>query len=880
MLKLRLREYTPMGVKGRILPIVDNTLEVTTQLNSTPTISFSMSSIMSGRMPEDGFIVGVEYAVGNGRYKPLPQHDLFIVSENNGDDADLSKVIQYSGESYVIWLLGRAVLHWSEYAENGDRLWTETGHAASPGTIVGGMIYEAKNRGWGTQVETDFTWNLDSNGVPWTADDKILQSFRLLTPLTDVMNSLVEGGLCDWTVEGRKLRLFRPDTLGTDKTELTLGNVSRAPVKADISEIFTDLTVVPEKAYYWLYLNNPGAPTKYGRLEASMTQSGIDNHTEATKLAQPVLLKGRKSEREESFTHSPKLGEIIPWQDYGMGDRLTVTVRGEKIARRVIGIVAKAENGSVTVNTIVGDPISSGMKKLLDRVGAGSVGGIVGGSGNSFPGSTGPSPLAPEKPNNLHIVSNTGEWLADGSALSTVKLAWEPVTHAVDGSTAYIQEYEVWTRKGLEELTRVTAIVNPEVTITSWEPGVDRIVSVRALSTNGQWSEWSLEIPVTPLYPASVVPKAPTVPVLQSNTGAFTASGPESTIVASFTPVTESVDGDPITITDYELWIDGSARGTIYSSPVSLKIPAGTTAAVRLRARASRGIWSDLSPALTVTGATPAAGTFAPTQPTLLTGYGDVIAKWDGTYTSTPTGAHTVWIEARVGSDPWVRQGIVLTEAGEALVTIGDVGDTVEVRAVSYDQLGRETGISGIASIVVATIPGAAITAGSIFADRLEPNVGTQLNLGGNAVAINLNSRVDDAVVSITQTQQSADAAQSSADAAGAAADAANQAVETLAAGRVLTAETALAVLSGKIDNYENSFLFLPDGLHIRESTSAKAEMVLTSAGARLVADGVTVSEWNQGQMIVPQIVAKSGQIANHIIDSSVAGHTTFRAIT
>ena len=367
---------------------------------------------------------------------------------------------------------------------------------------------------------------------------------------------------------------------------------------------------------------------------------------------------------------------------------------------------------------------------------------------------------------------------------------------------------------------------------------------------------------------------------LVSNIGGWSATGPVAEVVLSWPAVTVGQDGEPIAVVEYQVMVGASLAASVSSNSSTLRIPSNVEQTVRVRAVTAAGVVGDLSPELDVVGAQPTPAVFAPSIPTLVTGYGDVIARWDGAYTAAASGAHAVWIEARTAGHAWQRQGVVLTAAGEALVTVGDVGDTVEVRAVSYDQLGRQTGVSGVASIEVASIPGASIAAGSILVDRLAPNVGGTLNIGGNTVAINLNSRVDGALVDLEQVRQDADAAQSSADAAGAAADAASQAVATLAAGRVLTAENALAALSGKIDTYENSFLFLPDGLHIRESTSAQAEMVLTSAGARLVADGVPVSEWNQGQMIVPQIVARSGQIANHIIDSSIAGHTTWRAIS
>lgn len=1243
-------------------------------------------------MPDDGFAVGVEYSVAGGRFQALPQHSLFVVSEDSGDDADQSKTVTYSGVSWVAWLLAHTYLHWSQYAKNGARLWTESGHPASPGTIMGGMILESKARGWGQQVAMDFAWDTDSNGVAWKADDKVLQEWRLLTPLTDVLSSLVKSGLCDWTVEGMKLRLFRPGTLGADRAELVLGGPSmeHIPVKTDASKIFTHLTVVPEKASYWLYLENAGAPSKWGRLEATMTQSGIDNHTEATKLAQPALLEGRTAKREEAFEWTPGQGDLAPWRDFQVGDTLTARVRGTQLPRRVIGIVAREQGESVTVRVIVGEKIGTLQSRILSRVGAGSVGGIIGGSGNSFPGSIGPSALAPDRPNALQVKTNTGEWGEDGSSRSTVALEWEPVTSAVDGSLVDVVEYEIWSRlphELLSHVTTVTATSTPEAVISVWPSGVDRLVAVKAKSAQGVYSEFSLEVPVTPSSPAALVPKAPGVVTVAANTGAFTPAGPVAAVTLTIPAVTKSTDNEDIEIAEYELWDANGPLVRVPASPAKVTLPTGGTAVYRARACTPAGVWGDLSVAsATVTGASPAVQSGKnPTGVTGRTGFGVVVCDWSGAFASAPA-AHTllnVQVQARVGtSGAWVMQG-TMDRAGSVTLKLGEAGQTVQMQAVAYDRLGRVIGTSATVSVVVqgielgdldagfqaeldaldtkataaqtaageaqttantarteatskaaaaetaakahadakseaarlaaiaaasgdatakadaakaqakadaaadatakadaaraaaeakaataqaradaaftnaanaataagqaqtsadgrsrvwylATAPagvghkkddvwfdtsqgmrmsywnvttstwvlvqfgtqaianlaitnalianaaidnakianvdagkittgflaaariaamsitvaklaigsfneiwpdpewrepayggwtptsrvgiqkagtgsqhgtyvewadmpvaegerylfsikrtnvagsggeanvyvqaldankallntvktvstltpgtftgerlvpagaaylrvgfytepnmgtgvtvrfsdlhirqlqtGALIVDGAVKArhvemetgffdklfgntasigrvrvDHLAPNVGDTLNIGGNAVAINLNSRVDGALVDLEQVRQDADAAQSSADAAGAVADAASQAVATLAAGRVLTAENALAALSGKIDTYENSFLFLPDGLHIRESTSAQAEMVLTSAGARLVADGVSVSEWNQGQMIVPQIVARSGQIANHIIDSSIAGHTTWRAIS
>lgn len=684
-----------------MLPTIGDTLEVTTRLNATPTISFSMSTLMAGKMPDDGFIVGVEYAVGNGRYQPLPQHDRFIVTEDDSDDVDPSKVINFRGESYMMWLMAHTYVHWSKSAKNNQR--TITGNA---GYLMRAFINEAKGRGWGSQLTFDFTNTRDSNNVAWTSADSSTLDWQLLTPVTQVVEKITDAGMCDWTVEGHNFRLFRYNTLGSDKTEMVLGkSVHRAPIKTDMSQIFTNLTVVPEKARNWLYLSNPAAPSKYGRLEATMTQSGVKTHAEATKLAQPSLLKGRTIVREESFEYSPTPGALTPWEDYNLGDRLSVRVRGEKIARRVIGIIARMENGTASVQTVVGDPISSTMKKALDRVGAASVGDIIGGTGDSFPATPGPSPLEPSMPNNLRVTANTSEWVDGYQAVSHVTLEWEAVTEAVDETEIDISQYEVWSRVGADELRRDIAIIGNKVTIHDWEPGVERIVVVRAQSTTGAWSEYSLELPVTPDYPVSIVPKAPTGLTVTSNTGEFTANGVISTVKLSWTAVTESTDDEPIEVVEYELWSDNAPGARVSETKATITMPAGVEESYQVRALTKGGQWGDLSTELEVTGALPSVPTRAPVAPTLTTGGGNVFARWNGSYVSGGTvGAYGVAVEARVGSSgTWLQRGL-LTGAGEQIINLGVIGDTVQVRLVAKDVLNRTTGTSTTASIVVTGI--------------------------------------------------------------------------------------------------------------------------------------------------------------------------------
>lgn len=634
MLQLRLVEYSTTGERQGVLPVAKGSLVVTTQHNDGPSLQFSMSPADSGVMPDDGFLVGVEWASENGVFQPLPHHDRFIVFKYDTDGADLSKMVNYEGQSYVLWMLSKTYLHWASDAKDNERIWVEPGdNPASAGYIMYGMITESKNRGWGASIERSFNGTKDSNNVNWQSGDKVKQGWRLTDDLLKILGSLTDSGLCDWSVRGNTLDVFRPDTYGRDKTELVVGGPrnNSIPVKSDSSGIFTNLTVVPSEGN-WLHLNNTGAPSKWGRLEETMTMSGTSNQAEAAKIAEPTLKAGRSTSREESFEWSPVEGDLMPWKDFRVGDKVTVKVGGGTFVRQVIGISAKQTDNATSVRVIVGDRMNSQQKKILSAIRASGSGGIVGGTGNSFPASPGPSPLAPDAPDNLVIVSNTSEWLEDGSALATVHLTWDPVTQATDGSISNVIEYEVWSRLPHENLSLDLATTDPEAFVSGWPVGQLRHVAVRAKNDRNIWSAFSLETLVTPLVPSSVVPKPPTGLVVTSNVGSFTSAGPVATVSLDWDDVTLSTDDEPIAISEYEIWKNDFPQLRVSASNGTITIPSNVEAKINVLAISDAGVKGDISGDLLVTGALPGTGTLVPTAPILSTGYGQVSATWDGEY--------------------------------------------------------------------------------------------------------------------------------------------------------------------------------------------------------------------------------------------------------
>lgn len=711
MYDIRLRLMADDGTTKRKVLQADNIM-LTHNDSASPTLSFTVSEKVAGRM-DAPVVVAVEYSTGGTFVQP--RNGLFMVSADDSDDADTSGTVRFTGIGFVPWMLARTYLHWSASAKNGQRQWIQfpsgkTG-SATPGHTLNGMLTESKARGWGPMVSWDFTATKDSAGVNWSTAGGSLwwSAWPLLTPLTRVVEQMSTQGYMDWWTEGTKLRMFRPGT-GVLRDNIVLGGpkFSARPVKSTFDDVFTHLTVVPEKARYWLYLTNTGASARFGRLEATMTQSGVESHEAATASAQPVLSGGRATKREYSFDWAPATGGPLPFGEFNVGDVVTSKTRHGKNQQRVIGIQVSKSGSLVSARAIVGEKLVSLAKKQIQRTSAATIGGTIGGNGVAIPVSTGATFPSPAAPTGLHIVSNTAVWREDGTAQATVKLEWDAVTQAEDGSGVDVADYQVSARlpDGTSSIFATTEAL--DVTVSSWIPGATYLVKVRARSVDGNESEWSSEIPVIPLVPSSIVPKPPTGLAVTSNTGAFLSDGRAiATVVVSWNAVTSSIEDAPVSIAEYEVTI-GQETQRVTGLSATFTVPTGSTVDVRVRALTTIGVWGDLSTVLNVTGAAPVQVTTPPTPPTLTTGAGGVFIFWDGLLTSGPLpfGAQGAFAEYRVGTTgPFDRvSGPISDGPGQVGQVRPNIGDVVQVRLRWVDTLGRVSNVSDQRQITVKGI--------------------------------------------------------------------------------------------------------------------------------------------------------------------------------
>lgn len=710
MLDIRLRLADDNGNAGRVI----ETLSLSWTGYSSQTVKFAVSEKISGQL-DAPFLVLVEYTTSkSGPWRRVPRNDLFIVDEDSADSVDTSGAVTFTATGMLPWLAARYPLWWRP----GDSADLERGYAGrTAGYILRDLIDSAKTmQGWGPNVTLGFTDPIDSAGQKWT--EAVSQAWPLFTTsLGRVIQSLTEQGYMEWWSEGFQLKAVNPGTGADRSNTVTLGGpeFSRAPAARKFDPA---TAIVVQYELGWTHFDNPGAETRFGKLYKVMSQSGAKTRAAAEKNTQPALTEARAMQEELSYEWELSGdGVPVPWESFQVGDVVTARTRRGKKVLRVIGIdVSKDANGLVKATAVVGSKLLNLQAKLAKRSAAASVGQIIGGSGAALPPASAPAKSAPVPPTALRVAANTGTWGEDGTERSSVTIAWDAVSQAVDGFGVDVDTYEGWSRRASETMALLTRTAALSTTVTTWTPGEDRYVTVRARSRAGVWSEFAPEISVTPARPASIVPKAPTGLAVASNTGAFASDGAATaTVRVMWAAVTASTADLPVTVGAYraeledgQAWIELAETAALEAT---FTVPSGKVRRVRVRARTGIGVWGDPSAPLSVTGANPAQTTTAASTPVLAAGMGLVTVAWDGKLAggaNPPASFQLLYAEtAPAASGPWTRAtGSPARGAGQVATIKGAAGSTVFVRLVWLDTLGRVATASAAASIAVTPIGG------------------------------------------------------------------------------------------------------------------------------------------------------------------------------
>ena len=509
----------------------------------------------------------------------------------------------------------------------------------------------------------------------------------------------------------------------------------------------------------------------------------------------------------------------------------------------------------------------------------------------------------PLPPSNVRITSNTGIWRQGGTPVSIVTLAWDPVTMGTRGEAAQVVSYEVWVSDPSDDGYATTNTKARTATV-ELAPGQQKEFSVRALGVNGVWSEMSLEATVTTAWPPSVVPKAPTNLLVQKNVGHFAAdNSARAAVEISWGAVTESTDAAPATVVEYEVWLGtavnlGAVIGTVTTTKFATSVPSGVTRHFRVRALSDIGALSDLSLPVAVTGAYPPHNNTPASTPVLSSERSIVAAHWDGLLSNglPPQADRNVVLKVAFqtpppAGDPWPP--LVWTSPAQPIVArtsavfAGKMGDRCSVKLVLVDNLGRESLESDVATIIVQGITGEdvevnsmdanVIKAGTITVSLLEAGIGGKLDISANNMVQIIVGQQNEVANSIAAANDLiADNAQGVIDAKKAASDASGEAFAASGAAANALMEAALAKSS--IEAQQTVYQFTPTGARIQTPGGEQA-FIITPDRAYIEKDGVTLTYWEGGQMVVPQVVSDAANIANHRFSTLGASRTVVQPL-
>lgn len=385
-------------------------------------------------------------------------------SHEDTDDAGLRTVKFVSRE----WLLSKARVSAGDLPLIDNK---RPFYRSSPGAIMRTLLLEAGDRGAAQGIEIGgFTSAKDSAGNGWPKVATIYYSPSL--PILNVLENLVEQGLCDYRMDGNTMRLYAPETtMGRDLTTgadpvRVHGHVTEAPVNYTLEDLTTSALLIGE-AGFEVEVDNPSAPDDYGRLEATIEQGGVSDEGTARVMIDETLQKGSREIREITRTQRGDGLKHVPYRDYRVGDFVQVRDQGVWERYRVREIQLVRDKDGWTAHTVINDRLQELLLKLAKRT-SGIVNGSSGSGGDGTPPAPPPRPgIEPAAPEGL-VIDQQVYLDRQGISRGQITASWSPVTESVRDKAIDIGGYELWWRRNetYAEWTRAVVTTGDDTTVT------------------------------------------------------------------------------------------------------------------------------------------------------------------------------------------------------------------------------------------------------------------------------------------------------------------------------------------------------------------------------------------------------------------------------
>lgn len=474
----------------------------------------------------DGLEVAVEVSDGSGFKEP--DNARFVITGRSGKTDDRTKTITYSGQS-IGWLLSKAENNDSSHLiADGDNKGKRPFYSSNPGTIIKTLLDENRQRGGvATGLTLGFDTAKDAAGAAWAK--KYTLYYSLGTDLQTILSSLVNGGGCDWRTSGRTLKLWNADSiaLSRDLSESIVLQLARDISEAPFEESIADLasTILVEGDNNLLFrMDNPAAPTPWGKWESYSSQGGVSDKDTAQAFMQSTLDDAARVRGQ--YTRDLVISEVdsLPLVDYHAGDWITAPTvsHGEKVRVQEIDLSMRQGEGlscSIALNDIKYDASVRQAKKIKGITGGAALAGSEGGT----TASSDRDHRVPKAP--LGLVVQTDAYIgSDGFAHGLATASWSAVTEATNNTAIEISNYAVEWRKHVDGAPWHAAGTTDKTQLGfgGLDCGTQIEVRVRAVPTySDKLGEWSAVVVATvesDTTPCSV----PSKPVLSSELGVVT----------------------------------------------------------------------------------------------------------------------------------------------------------------------------------------------------------------------------------------------------------------------------------------------------------------------------------------------------------------------
>ena len=466
----------------------------------------------------DGLEVAVEVSDGSGYREP--DNARFVITGRSGKTDDRTKTITYSGQS-IGWLLSKAENNDSSHLiADGDNKGKRPFYSSNPGTILKTLLDENRARGGvATGLTLGFDTAKDSAGSNWAK--KYTLYYSLGTDLQTILSALVNGGGCDWRTSGRTLKLWNADStaLSRDLSKSVVLQLARDISEAPFEESIADLasTILVEGDNNLLFrMDNPAAPTPWGKWESYSSQGGVSDKDTAQAFMQSTLDDAARVRGQYTRDLITSGVDNLPLIDYHAGDWITAptVAHGEKVRVQEIDLSMRQNEGlsaSIALNDIKYDASVRQAKKIKGITG----GAALAGSESGTTVSTDHDHRVPKAP--LGLVVQTDAYIgSDGFAHGLATAMWSAVTEATNDTAIEISNYAVEWRKHVDGAPWHSAGTTDKTQLGfgGLDCGTQIEVRVRAVPTYsdklGDWSAVVVATVESDTTPCSV-PSEPTV---------------------------------------------------------------------------------------------------------------------------------------------------------------------------------------------------------------------------------------------------------------------------------------------------------------------------------------------------------------------------------